>query len=156
MARAKKAGWQTQKHNLEQRRDAVQTLMDVYREQGSVALCRLMVDFRDEATQLDVRQQEISEHLEAIGQLLADRWTAEGMNSLNVEGLGTFSVIPKLYVSTAEKETYFQWLRDNGMEALIQPAVPAKTTESLVRERLEEGQPCEGMGLNITYKSVVR
>jgi len=156
MARKTKAGWQQQKHSLEQRRDAVQTMMDAYRDEGSVALCRLMADFREELGQLELRQQEISEHLEAIGQLLSDRWIAEGQTSLTVEGLGTFSIYPKLYVSTAEKETYFQWLRDNGMEALIQPAVPAKTTESLVRERLEEGQPCEGMGLNITYKSIVR
>lgn len=156
MARAKKAGWQNQKHNLEQRRDAVQTLMDTYRGQADVALCRLMVDFREEATRLDVRQQEISEHLEAIGQLLADKWIPEGQNSLTVEDLGTFSVHSKVYVSTAEKQTYFEWLRNNGMEALIQLAVPPKTTESLVRERLEEGQPCEGMGLNIHYKSVVR
>jgi len=156
MARAKKSTWQNQKHSLEQRRDAVQSMIDVYNQEGSVALCRLLADFRDESSRLDVRQQEISEHIEAIGQLLADRWSAEGMTSLNVEGLGTFSIHPKLYVSAAQKDVYFQWLRDNGMEALIQPAVPPKTTESLVRERLEEGQPCEGMGLNITYKSVVR
>lgn len=155
MAR-KKAGWQNQKHNLEQRRDAVQTMMDAYREEGSVALCRRMTDFREELTRLEVRQQEISEHLEAIGQLLSDRWLAEGQTSLTVDGLGTFSIYPKLYVSTSDKEVYFQWLRDNGMEALIQPAVAPKTTESLVRERLEEGQPCESMGLNITYKSTVR
>lgn len=155
MAR-KKAGWQNQKHSLEQRRDAVQTMMDVYREQGDVALCRLMADFREEATRLEVRQQEISEHLEAIGQVLSDKWVAEGQSSLTVDGLGTFSIYPKLYVSAADKDTYLQWLRDNGMEALIQPAVPPKTTESLVRERLEDGLPCEGMGLNITYKSIVR
>lgn len=155
MAR-KKAGWQQQKHTLEQRRDAVQTMMDAYREQGDVALCRLMADFREEATNLEVRQQEISEHLEAIGQVLSDKWVAEGQSSLTVDGLGTFSIYPKLYVSAADKDTYLQWLRDNGMEALIQPSVPPKTTEALVRERLEEGQPCEGMGLNITYKSIVR
>lgn len=156
MARAKKTGWQAQKHNFEQRRDAVQSMMEAYQDQGDVALCRLMADFRDQATALDVRQQEISEHIEAIGQLLADRWSAQGQSSLNIDGLGTFSIHPKLYVSTGDKEAYFQWLRDNGMEALIQPAVPPKTTESLVRERLEEGFPCDGMGLNITYKSTVR
>jgi hypothetical protein len=156
MARVKKAGWQTQKHSLEQRRDAVQGMMDLYREEADIALCRLLADFRDQAKELEVRQQEISEHVEAIGQLLADRWSAQGQNSVNVEGLGTFSIYPKLYVATADKTAYFQWLRDNGMEALIQPSVPPKTTESLVRERLEEGQPCEGMGLSITYKSTVR
>lgn len=156
MARAKKAGWQKQKHSLIQRRDAVQQIMDSFQAEESIALCRKLADLRAEQDQLEVEQQMLSEQVEAIGQLLADRWTAEGMTSLSVDGVGTFSLYPKLYVSAESKEAYFQWLRENGMEALIQPAVPAKTTEALVRERLEEGQSCEGMGLNITYKTTVR
>jgi len=156
MARRKTAGWQKQKHTLQQRRDAIQTLMDQYSTGESVSLCRKIADIREEQAQLEVRMQQLSENLEALGQVLADRWHAEGITSLNVDGLGTFSLFPKLYVSTENKEVYQQWLRDNGMENLIQPSVPPKTTESLVRERLEEGQPCDAMGLSITYKTTVR
>lgn len=156
MARLKKAGWQAQKHTLNQRRDAVQEIMNLYMNEDSVTLCRSMADIRHEQALLEVEQQEFSERLEAIGQVLADRWQAEGLSSMNVDGVGTFSLYPRLYVSAADKDLYFTWLRENGMEGLIQPAVASKTTESLVRERLEEGQPCDAMGLNITYKTTVK
>ena len=155
MAR-KKAGWTAQKHTLQQRRDAIQTLTDQFSTQESVALCRKIMDIREEQARLEVEAQRLSEQLEAVGQVLADRWTAEGITSLNVDGVGTFSLVPKLYVSAQDKEVYFQWLRENGQEGLIQPSVAPKTTEALVRERLEEGQPCDEMGLNITYKTTVR
>ncbi len=75
---------------------------------------------------------------------------------MNVEGVGTFSVQPKLHVSAGDKELYHRWLRENGLETLIQPTVAPKTTEALVRERLEEGLPCDGIGLNIHFRRVVR
>lgn len=156
MARLKRAGWQGQKHTLTQRRDAVQDIMNLYMGEESVSLCRSMADIRQAKDVLEVEQQELSERLEAIGQVLADRWVAEGLSSMNVAGVGTFSLYPRLYVSAADKEVYFTWLRENGMEGLIQPAVASKTTESLVRERLEDGQPCDAMGLNITYKTTVK
>jgi len=156
MAKARKAGWQKQKHTLQQRRDAIQEIMNTYMAEDSVALCRKIADIRHEQAELEVQTQLLSEQLEAIGQVLSDRWIAEGMTSMNIDGVGTFSLYPKLYVSAADKDMYFAWLRENDMGALIQPGVPPKTTESLVRERLEEGLPCEGMGLNVTYKTTVR
>jgi hypothetical protein len=42
------------------------------------------------------------------------------------------------------------------MEVLIQPTVAPKTTESLVRERIEQGLPVDQMGLTVNYKSLVK
>jgi hypothetical protein len=106
--------------------------------------------------QLDLAKQRLSERIEAVGQLVADRWDKEGITSMNVEGLGTFTAQTKLYVSAPDKETYHKWLRDNSLETLIQSSVAPKTTEALVRERLEEGLPCDGFGLSIHYKTLVR
>jgi len=78
------------------------------------------------------------------------------VNSMNVVGVGTFSLQRKLHVSTADKEVYHAWLRDNGLEELLQLNVPPKTTEALVRERLEDGKPHEHMGLTVFFKNVVR
>lgn len=105
---------------------------------------------------LDLQKQRLSERIEAIGQVVADRWDAEGIASMNVEGLGTFSAQARLYVSASDKVVYHEWLKSNNLESLIQPTVAPKTTEALVRERLEEGLPCDGLGLNIHYKTIVR
>lgn len=115
-----------------------------------------MQELREQTDNLDLQKQRLSERIDAIGQVVADRWDKEGITSMNVEGLGTFSAQTKLYVSAPDKETYHQWLKDNNLESLIQPTVAPKTTEALVRERLEEGLPCDGFGLAIHYKTVVR
>lgn len=152
---AKRSSWKDKKHTLDQRRDAVGNYLGEFGSFEDSDLLRKITELRDEDARLDVLKQQISEKLEAISQLLCDRWEPEGISSMNVDGQ-TFSVFTKLYVSAADKERYLQWLRANGMESLIQEQVAPKTTESLVRERLEEGQPCDEMGLNITYKTSIR
>ena len=155
MAKRNKS-WKDQIHTLDQRRDAIKELTDEYTAWDTVAMLRSMQELREQDDELDMRKQRISERIEAIGQVIADRWEKEGIASLNVDGLGTFSVHTKLHVSATDKETYHAWLRANNLESLIQPSVAAKTTEALVRERLEEALPCDGIGLAIHYKTIVR
>jgi hypothetical protein len=155
MAKRNKS-WKDQLHTLDQRRDAISELVVEYGVHDTPNLLRRMQTLREEIDLLDLQKQRLSERVEAIGQTVADRWETEGVTSMNVEGLGTFSVQTKLYVSAPDKALYHQWLRDNHLETLIQPTVAAKTTEALVRERLEEGLPCDGFGLSVHYKTIVR
>ena len=148
--------WKDQIHSMDQRRDATQALVQELAPLDTVALLRSLQETRERMDNLDLQKQRLSERIEAIGQVVADRWDAEGIASMNVEGLGTFSAQARLYVSASDKALYHQWLRDNNLESLIQPTVAPKTTEALVRERLEEGLPCDGLGLNIHYKTIVR
>jgi hypothetical protein len=152
---AKRSSWKDQKHNLEQRRDAVGAYTAEFASVDTNDLLRKIKELRDEDAKLEVLKQQISEKLEAISQVVCDRWELEGVSSMNIDG-DTYSVTTKLYVSASDKEKYFEWLKANGMENLIQQNVAPKTTESLVRERLEEGQPCEEMGLNIHFKTSIR
>jgi hypothetical protein len=155
MAKRNKS-WKDQLHTLDQRRDAISEIVADYETKDTVAVLREMQELRSEDDQLGLQKQRISERIEAIGQVIADRWDKEGIASLNVEGLGTFSIHTKLHVSAPDKETYHAWLRANNLDSLIQPQVAAKTTEALVRERLEDGLPCDGIGLAIHYKTIVR
>ena len=155
MARKKTSSWKDQKHTLEQRRDAVADLERQYANETDENLCRLISELKNEKERLENEEQLISERLEAIGQVLSDRWDVTGHSSVTVDDV-TYSKQLRLYVSAADKEAYHQWLRENGMEVLIQPTVAAKTTEALVRERLENGEPTDQMGLKVTYKSTVR
>jgi len=155
MAKRNKS-WKDQIHTLEQRKDAISELSLEYRQQDTVPLLRTLQGLKERMDSLDLQKQRLSERVESIGQVVADRWDTEGIESLAVEGLGTFTAYPKLYVSTRNKEEYHAWLRANQLEDLIQPSVAPKTTEAMVRERLEEGLPCDGLGLNIHYKTSVR
>ncbi len=148
--------WKDQIHTIEQRRDAIGALMDEYRGIESEDLCRALHQVKLDEEALKVQEQRLSERKEAIGQLLADLWEVKGISSMDVEGIGAFSLQTRLHVSTGDKDVYKAWLRANDMGALIQETVAAKTTESLVRERMEDGQPCDQMGLNIVYKTIVR
>jgi hypothetical protein len=141
---------------MDQRRDAVGSLLDEYRSQDTIALLKELQALKLQDDELKVQAQRLSERLEAIGQVVSDRWLEEGIQSMDIDGVGSFSLHQRLYVSTGDKDVYKQWLRDHEMGALIQETVAPKTTEALVRERLEEGQPCDEMGLNIHYKTVVR
>lgn len=156
MATKKGADWKSQKHTLIQRRDAIQEMKSQYNEEDTVALLRLLQECRDEEQRLDMEAQRVSERIEAIQETVVDQWTATGLSSMTVAGVGAFSLHTKLYVSQGDKTQYLQWLRDNEMGALIQESVPPKTSEALVRERLEDGQPCDEMGLSISYKLTVR
>jgi hypothetical protein len=155
MARKKTSSWKDQRHTLEQRRDAVADLERQYKGETNEDLCRLLDELKNEKERLENEVQLISERQEAIGQVLSDRWTETGASSMVVDGQ-TYSIQLRLYVSAKDKEAYHQWLKDNDMDVLIQQTVAPKTTESLVRERLENGLPCDEMGLNINYKSTVR
>lgn len=157
MARRKQSTWKDQRHTLEQRRDAVSEITSSYAHETDEALCRLLLELKTEKERLELEQQKVSERTEAISQMLADRWEHPDRNvtSMEVDGI-TFSLGQRLYVSTQDKEAYHQWLRNNDMEALIQNQVAPKTTESLIRERLENGLPCDEMGLKINYKSTVK
>ena len=157
MARVKKhkASWKDQIHTLEQRREAVDELVTTYQNEVDENLCRMLSELKAEKERLEVELQRISERREAIGQVLDVRWDAKGINSIEVDG-EEYSRDFKLYVSTGDKAAYFQWLRQNEMSVLIQETVAAKTTESLVRERLESGKSVDGMGLNVHFKSVVK
>ena len=155
MAKRNKS-WKDQIHTLDQRRDAISELVQEYHPKDTVTLLRTLQELREQTDNLDLQKQRLSERIEAVGQLVADRWDKEGITSMNVEGLGTFSAQTKLYVSASDKALYHEWLKANNLETLIQPTVAPKTTEALVRERLEEGLPCDDIGLSIHYKTVVR
>jgi hypothetical protein len=153
--RKKKPSWKDQRHTLEQRREAVDALVNRYQTESDEELCRMISELNNEKERLKNELQQVSERLEAVGQTLDTRWEPLGISSIEVDGV-TYSREMKIHASVANKEVYFAWLRENGMEVLIQETVAAKTTEALVKERLEDGHDVEHMGLSLFYKSVVK
>lgn len=156
MAKTRNKTWKDAKHTLEQRRTAILELVAEYTPQDTIPLLKTIQHLREQQDELELRKQRISERLDAITQVVADRWEAEDIKSMDVEGVGSFSVQSKLHVTTADKEAYHAWLKENELAELIQQHVPPKTTEALVRERLEDGKPHEGMGLTVFFKTVIR
>lgn len=157
MAKKKQATWKDQRHTLEQRKDAVAELTAQYSNESDEALCRMLSELKAEKERLENELQLISERQEAVGQTLADRWEVSDQTSVTIDDV-TYSRQLRLYVSAANKELYHEWLRENEMGDLIKETVAPKTTEALVRERLENGMSVDqdAMGLKVNYKNTVR
>jgi len=151
-----RAAWTSQLHTMEQRIDAVGHLMDTYRPKELRELCEALTRYREEKADLEAQVQRVSEVIEAVSQVLAEKFVALGKTSETYTDLGTFSLYHKLYVTTENKEALFTWVRNHQMDTLIQEYIPPRTVESLVRERYENGEPVEGMGVKATFKQTVR
>jgi hypothetical protein len=109
-------------------------------------------------TELAIEMKELRERLEGYEtmiqpfkerydylrkKLLPDAMAAAGMrNAKLVEG-GTVYVTTKLSanVNAADREGFYNWLRDNGHGSLIQPNVHPSTLTAWVKEQKALGAP---------------
>jgi hypothetical protein len=74
---------------------------------------------------------------DALEQFLKEAYEAEGLTSLNVDGLGTLSINPQPVGKVIDKDAFRQWCMANGYEEAL--SLPHQTMSSIVRERLLEG-----------------
>lgn len=75
----------------------------------------------------------------------------EGIQRLSVEGVGRVSLTADMHVSVKEgqKESFYEWLRDNGREDLIQPTVNASTLKATVKNMVKQGEEYPEELLNV-------
>ena len=151
-----KRSWTHQKHSLEQRTAEVTELHNTYREAQTTELLDILQVLRDQKLELECQQQKVSERLEAVTDIVTQRWEQEGISSMKVNGQ-TFALKHKLYVSQANKEVWHSWLKENGHGDVIQPYVAPKTSEALVRELIETGQRVvfDEMGINVSFRTTL-
>lgn len=75
--------------------------------------------------------------------LLPDAMAEAGMRNVKLVEGGTIYVTTKLAasVSVAERESFHNWLRDNGHGSLIQPTVHPSTLTAWAKEQKASGGP---------------
>lgn len=76
----------------------------------------------------------------------------EGIQRLSVEGVGRVALTADMHVSVREgqKESFYEWLRDNGREDLIQPTVNSSTLKATVKNMVKNGEEFPDELLNVS------
>ncbi len=76
----------------------------------------------------------------------------QGIRNLNVEGVGRVSLTADMHVSIKEgsKESFYEWLRDNGRGDLIQPNINPSTLKATVKNMVREGEELPEELLNVS------
>lgn len=75
----------------------------------------------------------------------------EGIQRLSVDGVGRVSLTADMHVSVKEgqKDAFYDWLRDNGREDLIQPTVNSSTLKATVKNMVKQGEEFPDQLLNV-------
>lgn len=81
---------------------------------------------------------------------IPNKMDEEGIERISFEGIGRVGLTADMFVSTKDKAGLFQWLHDNGLQDLIQPAVNASTLKAFVKGRMKAGKEVPSEYLNIT------
>jgi len=104
---------------------------------GSYA--RLYEDARQRKAAAEALLKSIEDEIEALTQLLADRFDNEGLGSIKLENGTNISIWHEPYAQVEDRETFRLWCINNGLEKSL--ALPWQTTNSLTKERLLHGEP---------------
>jgi hypothetical protein len=120
------------------------TLMELIREMRRVQMAK------DEA---ETELKKLNKHFDflritKVPQMMED----EGIRNLNVEGVGRVSLTADMHVSIkdGQKESFYEWLRDNGRSDLIQPNVNPSTLKATVKNMVKEGEVVPEEMLNVS------
>jgi len=120
------------------------SLMELIREMRRVQLAK------DDTEAELKRHNKVFDFLRItkVPQMMED----EGIRNLNVEGVGRVSLTADMHVSIKEgqKETFYEWLRDNGRADLIQPNVNPSTLKATVKNMVKEGEVVPEEMLNVS------
>lgn len=76
----------------------------------------------------------------------------EGVNKITVTGIGRVSLTADMHVSikAEQKESFYEWLRDNGRTDLIQENVNASTLKAAVKTMFKNGEEVPEHLLNVS------
>lgn len=88
-------------------------------------------------------------------EVIPEKMDNEGVQSINIKGLGTLYLSAEVLVSTKQAmgPDLQDWLRENGFEDLITETINASTLGAWVREQMKAGNPVPDWCLNIHPRS---
>ena len=117
----------------------------------SAALVHAYVQARDEVSDTKKKLYEANLRLEAVTQLLTDRFEDEDITSIKVSG-ATVRVQIEPYAVIRDKGLFRQWCIDNGLGESL--ALPWSTANMVTKDRVLAGEP-EPSGVEIYQKHKV-
>jgi hypothetical protein len=87
---------------------------------------------------LEAEISAINTDLEALSQLLVDRFEAEQQQSVQLNNGATVYLKDTVYPTVTNKEELMAWIKKNKMEAVL--SVHHKTLQGITSERLQDGK----------------
>jgi hypothetical protein len=100
-------------------------------------LAARMVELRDKSVVLDLDKKAVDAELDVIRlKVVPVRFAADGLKSMNVEGVGRLGLTSDAYCTQKKEfqEELFSWLRDNDFGDMIKDTVNPSSLKSLVKE----------------------
>ena len=98
-------------------------------------------------TGLDIAESEAKEARKEYDyfsmNIVPERMVDEGINNINVEGIGRISIRADMKVSTLShlRVQLYGWLAEHGHSDLLTETINASTLKAFIREQMQEGNP---------------
>jgi hypothetical protein len=104
--------------------------------------------------QLKSRQAEFNALKFAI---IPEKMTDQEIKTITVEGVGRITVLETIGVSTVKemKLELYEWLKENGAEALIGETINSSTLAAFIRERIGSGLDYPVDCLNVKFNNMI-
>ena len=111
-----------------------------------------VVDLRKQKAEIEASLSEVNLILEAHHQLLIDAYDEAGVENLKLASGHAIRTQVEPNAVVKDKEMYRRWCLTNGYDELM--ALPWQTTNSLTKDRLQDGEP-EPDGVEIFARTKV-
>ncbi len=109
------------------------------KDRSPIGLATEWLKLRAEEDELNARLKKVKTKRQAYQQVMEESFSAEGVTSLQLDlGKVSYSEEPKAVVK--DHPVYQAWCIEAGLLSLLK--MPWATTNKMVKERLELGQPC--------------
>lgn len=116
---------------------------DKYAGKSLAELAQAMKDVKGRYDDTKAQNSEVYKEFDFLRLVLVPNMMEEmGLSSTNVKGVGRLTIAADLHASipAAVRDQGYDWLRQNGHEALIKETVNASTFKAFCKEQIREGE----------------
>lgn len=107
-------------------------------------MARRLKELRDELDLAKAAASELQKQYDYLSIVaIPEKMDEEGVESMSITGVGRLQVRSDIRcnVTDGNKELVIQWLRENGHQSLVTPAVSPSTLKALVKEAIKNQKP---------------
>jgi uncharacterized protein YaaN involved in tellurite resistance len=120
-------------------------------KKSNTELSKHYSDLKDLKEDLEAKIKKLNTEIEACSQILVDRLDEDGIQSFKTD-TGTFFIKDEPYSTVSDKQAFFKWVKDQGLEDLF--TVHYQTMSGMVKERLLNGEELPP-GISVYMKSSI-
>ncbi len=110
---------------------------------STIDAIRRMAELKKQKDGLDAQVKDIVSEYDFLRLvLIPERFDAEGISNMKIDGVGRVNLRGDVYVSVLaeNREQFYGWLRDTGRGSLIQDNVNPSTLKAAAKEWMRSGE----------------